>query len=82
MSFSFFHTPEHKKFSYKPRYYNPEKDNKTEDGEFNKRKFAENLHDSWNSKRPSTINRERSNNRKVFIWAIFILLLLLFIIFK
>lgn len=82
MSFSFFHTPEHRNFNYKPRYYDPERDTKTPEGEFDKNKFARNLHDSWNRNRPSTKNRERSGNRKTMLWAILILALLLYIILK
>ena len=68
MAFTFFNNREPRQFNYKPRFYDPKKEESTGDA---RKDFARNLHDEWQSKRNHT--GDRKNNSSITI---------LFMIFK
>ncbi len=77
MIFQFFNTPKPKKFNYKPRFYDPEKEekNKTESDD-----LASTIHRSWNSKR----KRKEPHHfpLKTVIWISLIILTLIYLYYK
>ncbi len=78
MALTFFNNRESRKFNYKPRFYNPEKENSTGDS---RKDFARNLHNEWQSKRNHT--GERKNNSSITIlFMIFFVIILAVLLFK
>ena len=57
MAFTFFNNREPRQFNYKPRFYDPKKEESTGDA---RRDFARNLHDEWQSKRNHTADRKNN----------------------
>ena len=80
MNFTFFHRPEARKYNYKPQFYVPEEDKPTNVDKFDPDEFGVKLSRSWDKKR-----RNRSNaasNQRIIIWLVFIIVILLFIVWK
>lgn len=79
MFFNFFSRQEPKRFTYRPRYYNP--DREPEDSQrklSDQEQFANQIHNSWDRKR--TYRAKKKSGLSTLIWLIVILALLL--IFK
>lgn len=79
MAFTFFNREtENRKFSYKPRFYDPKKEESTGD---ERKDFARNLHDEWQSKRKHTGER-RNNSSLTIIFMIFFVIVLAIVLWK
>ena len=79
MAFTFFNREtENRKFSYKPRFYDPKKEEATGD---ERRDFARNLHDEWQSKRSHTGDR-RNNSTLTIIFMVFFAVVLAIVLWK
>jgi hypothetical protein len=79
MNFSFLHKPEVRKYNYKPQFFVPKEENSYVSGKFNSEEFGTKLKNSWKSKRKTKKNQ---NNMKKIMRVAFILLLLLFLVWK
>lgn len=82
--FSFLHRPEPKRFTYKPRYYDPDKEKDAETGHVpdETELFARRLHRSWESKRTARNESKRKSSSRAILWSVVILALLLYVIYK
>lgn len=77
MNFQFFNTPKPRKFNYKPRFYDPEKE-----GDVKKEgdDFASTLHRSWNKTR--TRKEPHKFPIKSVIWISLIIITLIYLYYK
>lgn len=78
MAFTFFNSQEPRKFNYKPRFYDPNKENSTGD---ERRDFARNLHEEWQSKRNHTSERKGGSSLTI-LFMIFFVIVLAIVLFK
>ncbi len=78
MAFTFFNNREPRQFNYKPRFYDPKKEESTGDA---RRDFARNLHDEWQSKRNHTADR-KNNFSITILFMVFLVVILGIIIWK
>lgn len=82
MEYTFLHRPKPKKFEYQPRFYDAEKEKEKERGykADETEKFARRLHQHWDSKR---YKKHKNGLSPVVIFGmVFVIVLLLYIIFK
>ena len=70
---------EPRQFNYKPRYYDPKKEESTGDA---RRDFARNLHDEWRSKRNHTGEKKNNSASITILFMIFFVLLLAIVLWK
>ena len=80
MNFNFFHRPELRKFNYKPQFYVPEEEKPINYNKYDRDNFGEKLHRNWESKRKNRSNK--TGNMRAIIWMAFIVLLILFVLWK
>ena len=78
MAFTFFNNREPRQFNYKPRYYDPKKEESTGDS---RRDFARNLHDEWQSKRNHT-GEKKNNSSITILFMIFFVIVLALVLWK
>lgn len=77
MFFNFFSRQEPKRFTYRPRYYNP--DREPEDSQrklSDQEQFANQIHNSWDRKR--TYRAKKKSGLSTLIWLIVIVFLILY----
>ncbi len=80
MAFTFFkQETENRKFNYKPRYYDPKKEESTGDA---RKDFARNLHDEWQSRRNHTSSERKNHNSLTIIFMIFFVIVLALVLWK
>lgn len=78
MAFTFFNNREPRQFNYKPRFYDQKKEESTGD---ERKDFARNLHDEWQSKRNHT--RDSKNNSSLtIIFMVFFVVVLALVLWK
>lgn len=78
MAFTFFNNQENRKFNYKPRFYDPNKEKSTGD---ERRDFARNLHEEWQSKRNHTAGKKNGSSITI-LFMIFFVIVLAIVLFK
>ncbi len=78
MALSFFNNQEPRKFNYKPRFYDPDKEKSTGD---ERKDFARNLHEEWQSKRNHT-GDNKNNSSITILFMIFFAIVIAIILFK
>ncbi|MDY6326046.1 MAG: hypothetical protein SPL47_01865 [Bacteroidales bacterium] len=78
MALTFFNNSEPRKFNYKPRFYDPAKENSTGDS---RKDFARSLHDEWQSRRNHTGDKKNGSSITV-LFMIFFAIVLAFLLFK
>ena len=64
---------------YKPRYYDPKKEESTGDA---RKDFARNLHDEWQSRRNHTSGERKNHNSLTIIFMIFFVIVLALVLWK
>jgi len=74
MAFTFFNHHEPRQFNYKPRFYDPKKEESTGDA---RKDFARNLHDEWQSKRNHTGERNNKSSITILFMIFFVIVLAL-----
>lgn len=78
MGFSFFKKSEPREFPYKPRYYNPDAEKRTDD---HRRDFANELHREWSSRRKHDKDK-RQMPWLTILFMIFFVVVLAIVFFK
>lgn len=79
MAFTFFNNREPRQFNYKPRFYDPKKEESTGDA---RRDFARNLHDEWQSKRNHTADKKNNTSSITILFMIFFAIVLAIVLWK
>lgn len=79
MAFTFFNNSEPRQFNYKPRFYDPKKEESTGDA---RRDFARNLHEEWQSKRNHTADKKNNSSSITIIFMIFFVIVLALVLWK
>ena len=79
MAFTFFNNQEPRQFNYKPRFYDQKKEESTGD---ERRDFARNLHDEWQSRRNHTADKKNNSASVTIIFMIFFVIVLALVLWK
>ena len=70
---------EPRQFNYKPRYYDPKKEESTGDA---RKDFARNLHDEWQSRRNHTGEKKNNSSTITILFMIFFVIVLAIVLWK
>lgn len=73
---------DHREYSYKPQFYDPEKMERENTEKYDSEYFAKTMKRKWQEKRPSSRDQRRKSSRKTIIWASLFIIVLFYIYYK